>query len=115
MSFDSRKGSSENEQVSNNPKPPSSMRGRLVGVCLDWGVLKSICIVVNVYSKCKAREKGVNILERGLSLSTKMVEFGSFLEDLELVDLPLLGRCFTWYHSSGRSISRIDRILILDE
>jgi hypothetical protein len=35
-------------------------------------------------------------VERGLSLSTEMVEFGGFLEDLEHESLPLLGRRFTW-------------------
>ncbi|WJX17552.1 hypothetical protein P8452_07455 [Trifolium repens] len=44
-----------------------------------------------------------------------MVEFGSFLEDLELVDLNLLGRRFTWYQPNGRAMSRLDRILISDE
>jgi hypothetical protein len=34
---------------------------------------------------------------------------------LELVDIPLLGRKFTWYHASGRLMSRIDRVLISDE
>ncbi|MCI24695.1 cytochrome P450, partial [Trifolium medium] len=28
-----------------------------VGVCLEWGVLKSICFVINVYSKCDISSK----------------------------------------------------------
>ncbi|GAU21871.1 hypothetical protein TSUD_33680 [Trifolium subterraneum] len=32
-----------------------------------------------------------------------------------MVDLPLLGRRFTWYNSNGRAMSRLDRFLISDE
>jgi hypothetical protein len=31
---------------------------------------------------------------------------------LELVDLPLVGRKFTWFHPNGISMSRLDRIFI---
>jgi hypothetical protein len=100
-----------------------------VGVCLEWGLLKTICFVVNVYSKCDLASKrtlwnniinckrglgdgrwcvvgdfnavccpeervGVNVDEGGTP-STEMVEFRHFLEKLELVDLPLLGRRFS--------------------
>jgi hypothetical protein len=56
---------------------------------------------------------------RGVNLplatpSTELVEFNGFLEELELVDLPLLGRRFTWVHSNDISMSRIDRILVSD-
>jgi hypothetical protein len=57
---------------------------------------------------------GVNNVE-GSSSSTEVIEFGNFLEELELVDLPLLGRRFTWYQASGLAMSRIDRVLISDE
>jgi hypothetical protein len=43
-----------------------------------------------------------------------MLKFHNFVEELELVDLPLLGWRFTWYHASGKAMSRIDRIFILD-
>ncbi|KAK2458146.1 DNA-(apurinic or apyrimidinic site) endonuclease [Trifolium repens] len=134
---------------SNNLLIFSFMGDGFVGVCLEWGLLKTICFVVNVYSKCDLASKRTlwnNILncKRGLGdgrwcvvgdfnavcspeervgvngdegrmLSTEMVEFRDFLEKLELVDLPLLGRRFSCFHSSGRAMSRIDRILISDE
>jgi hypothetical protein len=57
---------------------------------------------------------GVNIADpRGVS--TEIIEFRNFVEELELVDLPILGRKFTWYHESGRAMSRLDRILISDD
>jgi hypothetical protein len=54
-------------------------------------------------------------LSIGRSSTSEVVEFQNFVEELELVDLPLLGRRFTWFHSSGRAMSRIDRVLISDE
>jgi hypothetical protein len=45
----------------------------------------------------------------------EIVEFNNFIEDLELVDLPLLGRRFTWHQVNGSAMSRIDRVLISDE
>jgi exonuclease III len=44
--------------------------------------------------------------------SSEMVAFDLFLASLELVDMPLCGRRFTWYHLNGVSMSRLDRILI---
>ncbi|GAU48539.1 hypothetical protein TSUD_282910 [Trifolium subterraneum] len=41
-----------------------------------------------------------------------MREFGGFIDGMGLVDLPLLGRRYTWFHPSGRAISRIDRVLV---
>jgi hypothetical protein len=44
-----------------------------------------------------------------------MIEFGDFIRDMELIDLPLLGRKFTWFHLNGISMSRIDRFLVSDD
>lgn len=38
--------------------------------------------------------------------------FNSFIDGNVLVDLPLIGRRFTWYRGDGRSMSRIDRFLL---
>lgn len=38
--------------------------------------------------------------------------FNQFIKDLELADLPLLGRKFTWYRSNGSTMSRLDRFLL---
>jgi hypothetical protein len=112
-----------------------------LGVCLEWGVLKTICYVVNVYSKCdlpSKRSLWQNLVmsktgfgggiwcvtgdfnavmcpeeRRGVNVESfanvEMRGFNSFFDDLDLVDLPLLGRHFTWYHANGIAMSRIDR------
>ncbi|GKU91868.1 hypothetical protein SLEP1_g5682 [Rubroshorea leprosula] len=42
-------------------------------------------------------------------------EFKNFIMDLGLIDLPLIGRKYTWYHSNGTSMSRLDRFLVSEE
>jgi hypothetical protein len=120
-----------------------------VGVCLEWGVSKTLCFVVNIYAKCNLADKrklwydlimskrgfgggkwcvagdfnsinrredmrGVNEASSSL-ISMEMREFGEFMETMDLVDLPLLGRRFTWFHPNGRSMSRIDKFLVSEE
>jgi hypothetical protein len=41
-----------------------------------------------------------------------MVAFNSFIANLELEDLPLICRTFTWFHPNGVAMSRLDRMLI---
>ncbi|MCI16893.1 reverse transcriptase, partial [Trifolium medium] len=49
------------------------------------------------------------------SSSVEMVEFEAFVNHMELEDIPSLGRKFTWFHSNGISMSRIDRAMVSDE
>jgi hypothetical protein len=44
--------------------------------------------------------------------TSEMREFDDFLGELDLIDVPLVGRYFTWFHPNGLSMSRLDRILI---
>ncbi|GKU90798.1 hypothetical protein SLEP1_g4749 [Rubroshorea leprosula] len=41
-----------------------------------------------------------------------MREFDSFIQAMKLVDIPLVGRKFTWYQARGNYMSRIDRFLL---
>lgn len=36
-------------------------------------------------------------------------DFNQFILDMELDDIPLVGRNFTWYRPNGKDKSRIDR------
>ncbi|GLU23474.1 hypothetical protein SLE2022_394740 [Rubroshorea leprosula] len=51
----------------------------------------------------------------GMSIRREMPEFDEFINECGLVDLPLIGRKFTWYHSNGASMSRLDRFLLSEE
>jgi mannosylglycoprotein endo-beta-mannosidase len=44
--------------------------------------------------------------------SNEIREFDSFLGDLDMIDLLLVGRNYTWYHPNGLAMSRLDRVLI---
>jgi exonuclease III len=46
------------------------------------------------------------------TLMGEMREFDSFLLDIDLVDNPIIGRNFTWFHPNGVSMSRLDRVLL---
>jgi hypothetical protein len=56
---------------------------------------------------------------RGIGVSNlvgrEVTEFREFISQMELVDLPLLGRQFTWFHTNGIAMSRLDRVLISPE
>jgi exonuclease III len=120
-----------------------------VGVCLEWGVERIKCFLINVYSKCdlpgkrrlwdnlvgerQSREGGAwcvlgdfNVVRRrderrGVNAEASAVQilemflFNSFLWEMDMEDLNVLGRRFTWYHPNGRSMSRIDRMLNSEE
>ncbi|XP_019427125.1 PREDICTED: uncharacterized protein LOC109335447 [Lupinus angustifolius] len=38
--------------------------------------------------------------------------FNSWIGEMELIDLPLIGRSFTWFHPGNSSMSRVDRFLL---
>ncbi|MCH91477.1 LINE-1 reverse transcriptase like, partial [Trifolium medium] len=69
-----------------------------VGVCVEWGVLKTLIFVVNVYSKC-------DLLSKRRLWNNILMSKGSLGS----------GNWFTWFHASGRSMSRIDRMLASPE
>jgi hypothetical protein len=40
--------------------------------------------------------------------------FNQFVNDMEVIDLPVLGKKFSWFSADGKSMSRIDRFLLSD-
>ncbi|GKV05619.1 hypothetical protein SLEP1_g17606 [Rubroshorea leprosula] len=111
-----------------------------IGVEGAWGVEQCPASIINVYSPCQLGKKRIlweelkalvagrsgnwcimgdfnavrKVGERGGSreISTEMREFDGFIRDVGLVDLPLIGRKFTWVQASGHHMSRIDRFLL---
>ena len=44
-----------------------------------------------------------------------MQEFNEWIEDMELLEVPTVGRQYTWFRPNGESKSRLDRALISPE
>jgi hypothetical protein len=40
--------------------------------------------------------------------------FNRFMEDMEVIDVPVLAKKFSWFSADGKSMSRIDRFLLLE-
>jgi hypothetical protein len=74
-----------------------------------WCVLGDFNVVLH-----RDERKGLNHVGFA-SPSTELVEFGQFVIDMGLVDLPIFGRRFTWFHSNGFTMSRIDRVLMSED
>ncbi|GKV44689.1 hypothetical protein SLEP1_g51849 [Rubroshorea leprosula] len=113
-----------------------------IGIEGVWGPEKVPVKVINVYSPCQLSGKralweelknlaagrggnwcfvgdfnAVRSVEEKTGnngLTAEIREFDGFIREMELNDLPLIGRKFTWYQASGRSMSRIDRVLLSD-
>ena len=50
-----------------------------------------------------------------LSTDSSMKEFNDWIDDLEVLEPPWMGRKFTWYRPNGESRSRLDRFLVSPE
>ncbi|KAK2445049.1 hypothetical protein QL285_016023 [Trifolium repens] len=48
----------------------------------------------------------------GSGCQSERFEFCHFSEVMETVDIPVMGKKFTWYNSEGTSMSRLDRFLL---
>ncbi|MCH85435.1 cytochrome P450, partial [Trifolium medium] len=94
-----------------------------VGVCLDWGVSKIRCFMVNVYSKCSLAEKKA-MWSRLLHLRDYLGgdnwcvvgDFNSVLSTSERRGYLgiSLGERFTWFQPNGGAMSRLDRFPMSD-
>ncbi|GAU32090.1 hypothetical protein TSUD_152950 [Trifolium subterraneum] len=51
----------------------------------------------------------------GVEISEDTRIFNVFLDNIGLVDLPLMGRKFTWVRPNGRCMNRLDRVLVSDK
>ncbi|GAU32253.1 hypothetical protein TSUD_53800 [Trifolium subterraneum] len=71
----------------------------------DW------CIGGDFNAVLKARER------KGSSSAfthNERAEFCQFVESMELIDVPVTGKKFTWFSANGKAMSRLDRFLLSD-
>ncbi|XP_045791512.1 uncharacterized protein LOC123886222 [Trifolium pratense] len=76
------------------------LAGKKVCVCRDFNAVKHI-----------DERRSVRDGRR----SSDHIPFNRFIEDNTLIDLPLIGRKFTWFKGDGRSMSRLDRFILSEE
>ncbi|XP_045831276.1 uncharacterized protein LOC123922622 [Trifolium pratense] len=50
-----------------------------------------------------------------LSRQTKRFEFCQFVEAMDLIDVPVAGKKFSWFSADGKAMSRLDRFLLSDK
>lgn len=90
---------------------------------LFWDSLSSVLAqcISSVASSC-VHWGDLNIIKyphekkRGRYISSSMARFSEFINEHELVDLPLVGRKITWSNNQERAaVSRIDRFLLSKE
>ncbi|KAL8529977.1 hypothetical protein ACS0TY_007156 [Phlomoides rotata] len=43
---------------------------------------------------------------------TDIVKFNNMIEGSDLTEIPLVGRCYTWFHPDGSCKSKLDRLLV---
>jgi len=75
----------------------ANLQGHNVCVCGDFNVVRRL-----------DERRGVGAVPRVVGVST----FNNFVDDSDFIDLPLIGRRFTWYRGDGLSMSRLDRFLL---
>lgn len=64
--------------------------------------------------RSRDERRGVNLIPSP-NQDLESYFFNLFLVEIELEDLNVLGRRFTWFQSNGRAMGRIDRVLISKE
>ncbi|XP_058758687.1 uncharacterized protein LOC131631944 [Vicia villosa] len=77
-------------------------RNREVSICIlgDFNAIRDI-------SERKGGNETYNMNE--------IEEFDNFISDAELIDIPILGRSFTWQRPGGSVMSRLDRFLLSEK
>jgi len=77
--------------------------------CGAWCIMGDFNVVGE-----REERRGVNEEVTG-SHVVEMALYKAFRREIDLEDKKVVGRRFTWYHSNGISMSRIDRVLISEE
>ncbi|GKV11959.1 hypothetical protein SLEP1_g23168 [Rubroshorea leprosula] len=125
-------------------KKKNVLEGRnYIGVYGLWGEEETPVYILNIYSSCLLTDKRALWEELQMMITTcrgnwclmgdfnavrntkqragckgfsrEMRDFDCFICEAGLVDLPLVGRKYTWYNANGQQMSRIDRFLLSED
>ena len=70
--------------------------------------------VVEDFNSIRRKEERKSVVSASV-YSREIKVFNDFIENMELLDIIMAGRKFTWYKPNGTVKSRIDRILVSRE
>ena len=62
--------------------------------------------------RSQSERKGVRARD---NQSSEIVDFNYFIDVNLLIELPFIGKKFTWLNSTGSSKSRLDRVLVSED
>lgn len=74
-------------------------------------LVSCICGDFNAVRSCSER-KGIRDRD---SQSSEIKGFNCFIDANSLLDLPIVGKKFTWFKSNGSAKSRLDKVLVFEE
>ncbi|XP_068474608.1 uncharacterized protein [Phaseolus vulgaris] len=60
----------------------------------------------------RGERKGTSVRDNHTS---EMGSFNNFIESNMLIELPIVGKKYTWFSSNGKAMSRLDRVLVSEE
>jgi len=78
------------------------------------GQISKAWCVIGDFNSIRRQEERKNVISYTY-YSREIKGFNDFIERAELVDIPLVGRKFTWFKPNGLVKSIIDRVLVLLE
>nr|GEX29220.1 hypothetical protein [Tanacetum cinerariifolium] len=82
---------------------------------------KKLKVMRTVFKKKQGKRKSklliqfLELLKTVRMMATDVDNFNSFIENSNLIDLPLGGRLFSWMNKVGTKLSKLDRFLISEE
>ncbi|KAL8552530.1 hypothetical protein ACS0TY_001277 [Phlomoides rotata] len=83
-----------------------------------WEILQALVKQVTTERVCivgdfnTIREVNERVGRAITSDRNEMARFNNFIEGCDLVEIPLVGRKFTWYRPDGTCKSKLDRLLV---
>ncbi|KAH1209142.1 hypothetical protein GmHk_15G043746 [Glycine max] len=73
----------------------------------------NIWCMVGDFNVVRSLEERRGIVGQRVGCSRETEEFNTFLDTMELGDIPMIGRKFTWYKAGGLARSILDRMVVL--
>ena len=70
--------------------------------------------ILRDFNNIRRPEERVGLSQKG-EIDSNMDDFNEWIEELQLEDVPSVGRKFTWYKPNGTTKSRLDRFIVSAE